>query len=132
MIVAGPSQCGKTYFTLIYSIARRRAATRKMKQMKQQNSKDTDEFEQEDEILNEDLFAEIGGQKLQKLYQISAGDWVDVVYLVLCYLHMQILIICMSVCKSTVLTLLLLSLLAPFIHVIEVNMPYAIHNTKIF
>ena len=40
--------------------ARRRAASRKMKQMKQHGSKDTDELEQEED--NEDMFAEIGGK----------------------------------------------------------------------
>jgi hypothetical protein len=40
--------------------ARRRAASRKMKQMKQHGSKDTDELEQEEN--EEDLFAEIGGK----------------------------------------------------------------------
>ncbi len=49
-----------SYF-LCHVPARRRAASRKMKQMKQHGSKDTDELEQE-ELDNEDLFADIGGK----------------------------------------------------------------------
>lgn len=39
-------------------IARRRAATRKMKQMKNHNSKETDDVDNEDE--NEDVCSEMG------------------------------------------------------------------------